>query len=55
MVLINPMPTGVVAFLSVLALSSRFDGPKALVDRPEVVRLSVLALSSRFDGPADAP
>ena len=37
--------------LSVLALSSRFDGP--LRDRVMMIshRLSVLALSSRFDGP----
>ena len=40
--------------LSVLALSSRFDGPQqhpAPCD--DGVPLSVLALSSRFDGPPD--
>ena len=37
--------------LSVLALSSRFDGPinKAVLPRQDI-ELSVLALSSRFDG-----
>ena len=38
--------------LSVLALSSRFDGPRRTFIAPAVQRaLSVLALSSRFDGP----
>ena len=45
-------PEGLVFRLSVLALSSRFDGPQR---RPRRIRseqmLSVLALSSRFDGP----
>ena len=36
--------------LSVLALSSRFDGPQPTQDRIGYERLSVLALSSRFDG-----
>ena len=38
--------------LSVLALSSRFDGPYLTVRKQRAKRnLSVLALSSRFDGP----
>ena len=37
--------------LSVLALSSRFDGPTALSRVTMDDILSVLALSSRFDGP----
>ena len=37
--------------LSVLALSSRFDGPMTAVACPCTKILSVLALSSRFDGP----
>ena len=36
--------------LSVLALSSRFDGPLPLANSLDAGRLSVLALSSRFDG-----
>ena len=36
--------------LSVLALSSRFDGLVGLVGLPPGPHLSVLALSSRFDG-----
>ena len=36
--------------LSVLALSSRFDGRSAPSTRRPWLRLSVLALSSRFDG-----
>ena len=36
--------------LSVLALSSRFDGPPVLVWPAPYQQLSVLALSSRFDG-----
>ena len=36
--------------LSVLALSSRFDGPRPMDCITSVVTLSVLALSSRFDG-----
>ena len=36
--------------LSVLALSSRFDGPAAVADIVVDHALSVLALSSRFDG-----
>ena len=36
--------------LSVLALSSRFDGRWVYVNPPAGGRLSVLALSSRFDG-----
>ena len=39
--------------LSVLALSSRFDGHIAGEDFRDDQYLSVLALSSRFDGPAD--
>ena len=38
--------------LSVLALSSRFDGPQHWKKDNCIVRLSVLALSSRFDGHA---
>ena len=37
--------------LSVLALSSRFDGLCCSLSVPGDARLSVLALSSRFDGP----
>ena len=38
--------------LSVLALSSRFDGPDVYAPiESEMIQLSVLALSSRFDGP----
>ena len=37
--------------LSVLALSSRFDGPMSFVVLCVALILSVLALSSRFDGP----
>ena len=36
--------------LSVLALSSRFDGPVVPPPAPPLGGLSVLALSSRFDG-----
>ena len=36
--------------LSVLALSSRFDGPSAMAALGATAGLSVLALSSRFDG-----
>ena len=36
--------------LSVLALSSRFDGPTLYMRVDTNVTLSVLALSSRFDG-----
>ena len=36
--------------LSVLALSSRFDGPGHLMCLTNQIHLSVLALSSRFDG-----
>ena len=36
--------------LSVLALSSRFDGQRRHKVQPKWQRLSVLALSSRFDG-----
>ena len=39
------------AWLSVLALSSRFDGRSLVDDLRLSMRLSVLALSSRFDGP----
>ena len=38
--------------LSVLALSSRFDGREPVAAGESVRTLSVLALSSRFDGPA---
>ena len=36
--------------LSVLALSSRFDGLAGCLDSVDILNLSVLALSSRFDG-----
>ena len=36
--------------LSVLALSSRFDGLVIVTDEDAAIFLSVLALSSRFDG-----
>ena len=36
--------------LSVLALSSRFDGPSLMCVAGPRISLSVLALSSRFDG-----
>ena len=36
--------------LSVLALSSRFDGLCSSSQNPSISSLSVLALSSRFDG-----
>ena len=36
--------------LSVLALSSRFDGPRKELEALLTQELSVLALSSRFDG-----
>ena len=39
-------------FLSVLALSSRFDGPNSYIPAGRRGCLSVLALSSRFDGRA---
>ena len=38
------------ADLSVLALSSRFDGLPSILPRHALLFLSVLALSSRFDG-----
>ena len=38
--------------LSVLALSSRFDGRELIFAVHCPLQLSVLALSSRFDGPA---
>ena len=38
--------------LSVLALSSRFDGPACYTGTASCPTLSVLALSSRFDGRA---
>ena len=41
--------------LSVLALSSRFDGRHRGPRPSEYPLLSVLALSSRFDGPLAAP
>ena len=41
--------------LSVLALSSRFDGPSSSTLESRQGRLSVLALSSRFDGPPGRP
>ena len=47
-----PRPASrVQARLSVLALSSRFDGHQTRNPTPEQETLSVLALSSRFDGP----
>ena len=39
-------------FLSVLALSSRFDGRESQRIQAHILELSVLALSSRFDGRA---
>ena len=39
--------------LSVLALSSRFDGQKRERKQRPRIELSVLALSSRFDGQLD--
>ncbi len=39
-------------YVSVLALSSRFDGPVLPQQQVIIVIVSVLALSSRFDGPA---
>ena len=50
MVTDTPPPTGGQGGLSVLALSSRFDGPVYGPRRGVVRILSVLALSSRFDG-----
>ena len=41
--------------LSVLALSSRFDGPSCQRHAAACPKLSVLALSSRFDGQYDIP
>ena len=41
----------IVGLLSVLALSSRFDGPREKPAARHYHALSVLALSSRFDGP----
>ena len=41
--------------LSVLALSSRFDGRSQAANGPCRRELSVLALSSRFDGLDDSP
>ena len=40
-----------IALLSVLALSSRFDGRGSQDAISQFSKLSVLALSSRFDGP----
>ena len=45
----------VLVSLSVLALSSRFDGPESVEGGGFVPVLSVLALSSRFDGPVFRP
>ena len=50
MVLIIDRERAAVMFLSVLALSSRFDGRHHRQHRSEGTSLSVLALSSRFDG-----
>ena len=44
---------GVIPKLSVLALSSRFDGHSTGNAERTLQFLSVLALSSRFDGPLD--
>ena len=44
--------TMLLLLLSVLALSSRFDGQPANLSNNINIKLSVLALSSRFDGPA---
>ena len=41
--------------LSVLALSSRFDGRLFFLLSPRTLKLSVLALSSRFDGRRKSP
>ena len=45
-----PVPSVAATDLSVLALSSRFDGRRAETRPTPALRLSVLALSSRFDG-----
>ena len=47
-------PIATSALLSVLALSSRFDGRNCRREPTHTKYLSVLALSSRFDGPASA-
>ena len=51
MVISAVMNLPAVVALSVLALSSRFDGRNAICHLLLRVQLSVLALSSRFDGP----
>ena len=45
------LPSLAVQKLSVLALSSRFDGQAGVCYTEQMLNLSVLALSSRFDGP----
>ena len=52
MVFALPTPDGISTALSVLALSSRFDGPVPSTTSAPSQALSVLALSSRFDGPS---
>ena len=51
MVSMESRPSNFTAALSVLALSSRFDGPACSTGTAYCQTLSVLALSSRFDGP----
>ena len=50
MVALPEMGCGSLLKLSVLALSSRFDGPQRFPLATGNLGLSVLALSSRFDG-----
>ena len=50
MVAISEKWTAILALLSVLALSSRFDGRGSTRSKRLWQTLSVLALSSRFDG-----
>ena len=53
MVHVSSSSTWRAKWLSVLALSSRFDGPPSRLGRTlSSHELSVLALSSRFDGPS---
>ena len=51
MVACSTTPSSISFKLSVLALSSRFDGPVSARLVSARLLLSVLALSSRFDGP----
>ena len=55
MVVLADLDCNVLTALSVLALSSRFDGPGAMPCAGKSSMLSVLALSSRFDGLATIP